>query len=63
MAVVLVPDENRRIEGSEAIGAFLKPFGIWHERWQLEERVSPDAPADAILEAYKPEIDRLKAQG
>jgi 1,2-dihydroxy-3-keto-5-methylthiopentene dioxygenase len=63
MAVVLVPDENRRIEGAEAIGAFLKPFGIWHERWQLEERVSPDAPADAILEAYKPEIDRLKAQG
>jgi len=63
MAVVLVPDENRRIEGSEAIGEFLKPFGIWHERWQLEERVSPDAPADAILEAYKPEIDRLKAQG
>lgn len=63
MAVVLVPDENRVIEGVEAIGAFLKPFGIWHERWQLEERVSPDAPAEAILEAYKPEIDRLKAQG
>lgn len=63
MAIVLVPDENRKIEGAQAIGAFLKPFGIWHERWDLEERVSPDAPAETILEAYKPEIDRLKAAG
>ncbi|MBM4095740.1 MAG: 1,2-dihydroxy-3-keto-5-methylthiopentene dioxygenase [Planctomycetota bacterium] len=63
MAIVLVPDENRKIEGAEAIGAFLKPFGIWHERWDLEERVSPDAPAEDILSAYKPEIDRLKEAG
>jgi len=63
MAIVLIPDENRKIEGAEAIGAFLKPFGIWHERWELEERVSPDAPSETILDAYKPEIDRLKAAG
>lgn len=63
MAIVLIPDENRKIEGAEAIGAFLKPFGIWHERWELEERVSPDAPSETILDAYKPEIERLKAAG
>lgn len=63
MAIVLIPDENRKIEGAEAICAFLKPFGIWHERWELEERVSPDAPSETILEAYKPEIDRLKSAG
>lgn len=63
MAVVLIPDENRKIEDAKAIGAFLKPFGIWHERWELEERVSPDAPAEQILDAYKPEIDRLKSAG
>ena len=63
MACVVVPDENRVISDNGEITAFLKPFGIWHERWELAERVSPSAPAEEILAAYKPEIDRLSAAG
>jgi 1,2-dihydroxy-3-keto-5-methylthiopentene dioxygenase len=63
MAVILIPDENRSLCEPEAIRAFLAPHNIKYKRWPLEERVSPDADQDAILAAYAPEIDRLKAAG
>lgn len=63
MAYIIIPDENRRLDDPQEINGFLAPFGIRHERWPLEDRVSPDAPPEAILAAYAPEIDRLKEQG
>jgi 1,2-dihydroxy-3-keto-5-methylthiopentene dioxygenase len=63
MAVVLISDENRTITDKAAISEFLAPFGIYHERWPLEERVDPDAAPEAILKAYEAEIDVLKKQG
>src|SRR4051794_9607145 len=63
MAVVLIPDEKRTINDKAAISEFLAPFGIYHERWPLEERVDPDAAPEEILKAYDKEIDVLKKQG
>jgi 1,2-dihydroxy-3-keto-5-methylthiopentene dioxygenase len=63
MAVVLIREENRRLENDHDIAKFLAQFGIYHERWALEERVHPEAPAEEILRAYQPEIDKLKLQG
>jgi 1,2-dihydroxy-3-keto-5-methylthiopentene dioxygenase len=63
MAVVLIPDQQRRLENPREIGEFLAPFGIVHQCWPLEERVDPEASPEAILAAYEPEIEALKAQG
>ncbi len=63
MASVVIPDEGRRIEDPKEVSAYLAPHGIRHERWALEERVSPDAQPDDVLAAYAPEIERLKADG
>jgi 1,2-dihydroxy-3-keto-5-methylthiopentene dioxygenase len=63
MAYIIIADEKRRLDDPKEINTFLAPFGIHHERWPLEDRVSPDAPPEAILAAYAPEIDRLKVQG
>ena len=63
MAVVLIPDEDRRLTETAEMVEFLAPHGIVYERWPLAERVDPAAPADDILAAYAPEIDRLKAAG
>lgn len=63
MGCIIIADENRRIEGMEAMNAFLAPFGIHYERWPLEERVDPNAPPEAILAAYAPEIQTLMTQG
>lgn len=63
MARIRIQDENREITGAEAISAFLEPFGIWYENWEVEGRIGADASNDEILAAYAPEIERLKARG
>ncbi|QGJ68973.1 Acireductone dioxygenase [Planctomycetales bacterium 10988] len=63
MALITIPSEDRRIEATEEIVAYLKPYGIWYEQWEVGERVDPDASSEEILEAYAAEVDRLKEQG
>jgi 1,2-dihydroxy-3-keto-5-methylthiopentene dioxygenase len=63
MARIRVQDENREITDSQEIREFLKPFGISYEKWDVEGRVGPEATNEEILDAYAPEIERLKEQG
>ena len=63
MARITVQDENRRIEDVDEIREFLKPFGIWYEKWEVEGRVGVDADNEEILQAYSAEIERLKEAG
>jgi 1,2-dihydroxy-3-keto-5-methylthiopentene dioxygenase len=63
MASITIQDEGRRIEEPQEIRDFLKPFGIWYEKWDVEGRIGADATNEEILAAYAPEIDRLKEQG
>ena len=63
MAVVTVHDEDRTLTDPAEINAFLEPFGIWYEKWDVEGRLAAEAGQDEILETYAPEIDRLKAKG
>lgn len=63
MAVVRIPEQNRRIEDGEQVRQELAAIGIEYERWMPAHELPPDAPAAAILSAYAVEIDRLKASG
>lgn len=63
MAIVTVPELGRRITDARDITLFLQDHGILFDRWPLEDRVDPTASAEAILSAYAPEIDHLKARG
>jgi 1,2-dihydroxy-3-keto-5-methylthiopentene dioxygenase len=63
MARIRIQDENREITDVEEIRTFLKPFGIWYEKWDVEGRIGADATNEEILAAYAPEIERLKAAG
>ncbi|MBI1247136.1 cupin domain-containing protein [bacterium] len=63
MASISVPDENRTITDVQEICDFLKPFGIWYEKWDVEGRLSEEATNEEILETYAPEIERLKKAG
>jgi 1,2-dihydroxy-3-keto-5-methylthiopentene dioxygenase len=62
MAILSIPDEHRKLTDTRAICDFLKPFGIWYERWDAEHGVGPDATADEILNGYAVEIETLKAK-
>jgi len=63
MATVRIPQQDRIIEGAEAIQDFLAPFNMTYRHWPLEDRVDPDARDEDILAAYAAEIDELKRSG
>jgi 1,2-dihydroxy-3-keto-5-methylthiopentene dioxygenase len=63
MALVRIPTEKRSIAGPAEIAKYLATMGIDYERWEAGEPVAQSAPAEEILAAYAPQIERLKAQG
>jgi len=63
MAVVRIPEENRTLTDRVELTRYLASIGIDYERWQPAHAVPADAPAEKILVAYAPEIERLKASG
>jgi 1,2-dihydroxy-3-keto-5-methylthiopentene dioxygenase len=63
MAIIRIPEHDRTLADPESVTEHLATLGIDYERWQPAHPVAPDAPAEAILEAYREEIDRLKARG
>ncbi|MEL7499289.1 MAG: cupin domain-containing protein [Planctomycetota bacterium] len=60
MARVHIPAEDREINDPNEIREFLAPFGIEFEQWKVCGRIHPDSTNEQILDAYKPEIERLK---
>jgi 1,2-dihydroxy-3-keto-5-methylthiopentene dioxygenase len=63
MALVKIPDEQRVIEGDAQVRAYLAGQGIEYERTTPGRPVAADAPAAELLDAYKDQIDDLKARG
>jgi 1,2-dihydroxy-3-keto-5-methylthiopentene dioxygenase len=49
-------------EDPAVISACLSEVGVRFERWDLAVSVDPDAEADAILEAFRPHLDRLMGE-
>jgi 1,2-dihydroxy-3-keto-5-methylthiopentene dioxygenase len=64
MAIVNIPDKNLVLRDAKEITDYLAKIEIDYERWDTgEPRVSADATEAEILEAYSPEIEKLKANG
>lgn len=62
MAILKIPDENRAISDAREVTQYLAGLGIEYEKWQPARDVAADAPAEEILAAYAPEIEKLKAR-
>ena len=63
MAKIDIASTKTTLTEPGKIRDFLADFGVSYEQWPLEDRVSPDAEPQVILDAYKPELDVLKSQG
>jgi len=63
MATVRIPGERRTITEQHEVTTYLRTLGIDYERWPGDQRVAVDAPPEAVLAAYAPEIEQLKARG
>ena len=47
----------------DAIAQALSERGVRFERWDADRALADDADSDTIIEAYRPHIDRLVAEG
>jgi 1,2-dihydroxy-3-keto-5-methylthiopentene dioxygenase len=63
MAVVRIPAENIVLREAQDVTPFLATHGIDYERWVPDQPVADDASAEMVLEAYRHDIDKLKASG
>jgi len=63
MAILRIPEENRRIEDTPSIQAFLAERGIDYEQWTPGASMAANTPADEVLAAYAEKIEVLKARG
>jgi 1,2-dihydroxy-3-keto-5-methylthiopentene dioxygenase len=63
MAVLRIPDEKKILREEQEVRDYLEAIGIDYERWEIANRVGTDASAAEILNAYAPEIEKLKARG
>ena len=63
MATVRIPAEQRTLTDEDEVTQYLATLGIDYERWPLAQRAAANAPPDAVLAAYAPEIEQLKARG
>lgn len=63
MALLTICDQNQTLDDALQVRDYLRGLGIDYERWPTDERVAANASADAILDAYAEEIEKLKAAG
>ena len=63
MATLRIPDEKKTLSEFEEVRGHLASMGIDYERWKPAHEVPAGASAAEILDAYAPEIERLKTQG
>lgn len=60
--IVTIEEQNLTLTEAAAIQAHLSPIGIEWEQWETVD-LPDDAPASAVLDAYKEPIERLKQKG
>ncbi len=63
MAVLRIPDEDLTIESFEGIKNRLDEIGITYETWEPQVELPENASSEQILDAYQPQIERLKREG
>lgn len=63
MAVVNIPAENKTLETPSDIKEYLATINIGFEQWEPDQPLGETATAEDVLAAYKPGIDKLKAEG
>lgn len=64
----IMPDDDartvlERTDRPDEIREALSPLNVQFEQWELGRQLAPDASSDDVLAAYRPEVDRICAQG
>ena len=63
MAILTIPDEGRTLSDPGEVACYLAGIGIDYNRWEPSHPIERGASQEEILEAYRDEIEKLKARG
>ena len=63
MAVIKIPADNKILNETAAVTAFLATHGIDYEQWPSDRAVDGEPHPRRCLQLYAPEIETLKARG
>jgi 1,2-dihydroxy-3-keto-5-methylthiopentene dioxygenase len=63
MATLRIPDEQRTLVDDGEVRDYLRGVDIEYERWKPATALPATATSAEILDAYSPEIERLKKRG
>jgi 1,2-dihydroxy-3-keto-5-methylthiopentene dioxygenase len=63
MAVLKIPDVGVTIDDFKEIQSFLESRGIWHDRWEANEKLRPEATQEEILSAYAQDLRPFMERG
>lgn len=63
MGVIHIPDQDRKLEGFDAVKAYLNARGIFHDQWQAAEPLPADASQAQILAAYEKDLQPFMDRG
>jgi 1,2-dihydroxy-3-keto-5-methylthiopentene dioxygenase len=53
MAILHVPDQDKKITDQSKIKAFLAERGVWFDQWEAKAEFDDDADQETVLAAYE----------
>lgn len=53
MAILHIPDQDRRITDPQEIKEFLAQRGVWFDQWEAKAELPEDADQETVLAAYE----------
>lgn len=62
MAILHIPDQDRKITEVPAIKSYLAARGVWFDQWEANIQLADDADQDTVLEAYAHVLKPYMAQ-
>ena len=63
MAVIKIPADNKILDETAAVTAFLATHGIDYEQWPSDRVVDGESTSETLLALYAPEIETWKTRG
>jgi len=57
MAILHVPDQNKKLTDPQEIRSFLNDRGVWYDQWEASVEFANDADQETVLKAYSHVLD------
>jgi len=57
MAIISIPDKNKKIKEESEIREFLQNVGVWYDRWEANATLNDNASQEDVIAAYSKALE------